>query len=263
MQFSLRWKITIITATAALLLTWLVKTPPGLLGKMDAVGYAVCHRAPARSFWLDDRPTPVCARCSGTFLGSGLSLMYILRKGKRALFPPRWMMMVFAGFALFFALDGANSFLSALPGLSSLYSPNNPLRLASGTLLGLAVGSVLAPTFHQTVWKDSLPQPALTSIREGGTLLGLALAMDAAILSEIPLLLYPLAVLSGISVLGLLSIAYALLWILLAQSENRFSEWKELWIFLLLGFLTALLQISLMDAGRFWLTGTWDGFPLP
>lgn len=263
MPISLRWKIALIAATAALLLTWLVKTPPGLLGKMDAIGYAVCHRAPARSFWLDDRPAPVCARCSGTFLGSGLSLMFILLKGRRALFPPRWMMILFALFGLFFIVDGANSFFSVLPVLPTLYPPNNLIRLFSGTLLGMGIGTVLGAVFHQTVWEKSLPQPALADIREWATLTGLALLIDFSIISEIPLLLYPLSVLSGLSVLGLLSMAYTLLWILLAQNENRFSQWKELWVFLLLGFLTALLQITLVDAGRFWLTGAWEGFPLP
>ena len=43
----------IILAALAVIVTvvWLSYTPPGLLGKADAIGYAVCHRISARSFF--------------------------------------------------------------------------------------------------------------------------------------------------------------------------------------------------------------------
>ena len=37
-------KSIIFIALGILLFAWLLNTPPGLLGKADAVGYAVCHR---------------------------------------------------------------------------------------------------------------------------------------------------------------------------------------------------------------------------
>ena len=63
-------------SVALLLLGWLLNTPAGLLGKADAIGYAVCHRIDVRSFHLGDRPLPLCARCSGMYLGAGLGLIY-------------------------------------------------------------------------------------------------------------------------------------------------------------------------------------------
>jgi hypothetical protein len=60
-------KLLLVAALAALLIAWLSLTPPGLLGKADAVGYAVCHRIELRSFHLDGRPLPLCARCSGMY----------------------------------------------------------------------------------------------------------------------------------------------------------------------------------------------------
>ena len=38
---------------------WFSFTPPGLLGKADAVGYAICHRIDERSFQLGDRKSVV------------------------------------------------------------------------------------------------------------------------------------------------------------------------------------------------------------
>jgi hypothetical protein len=55
---------------------WLLGTPPGILGKADAIGYAVCHRIAERSFHTHDRPLPLCARCTGMYLGVIAGLAY-------------------------------------------------------------------------------------------------------------------------------------------------------------------------------------------
>ena len=62
-------KILLIGVFLILLVLWLINTPPGLLGKSDAVGYAVCHRIPSHSFYFGDRPFSLCARCTGQYLG--------------------------------------------------------------------------------------------------------------------------------------------------------------------------------------------------
>src|SRR5512135_3248394 len=69
-----RWGL----AMAAVLLFggWLLNTPPGLLGKADAVGYSVCHRIDARSFHIGNRQLPLCVRCTGMYLGAMLGLVY-------------------------------------------------------------------------------------------------------------------------------------------------------------------------------------------
>src|SRR5689334_17781875 len=65
-------RLTIIAAVLLLVVStiWVYLTPEGVLGKADAVGYAVCHRITVRSFLFPDgRQLPLCARCSGMFLG--------------------------------------------------------------------------------------------------------------------------------------------------------------------------------------------------
>lgn len=256
-------KVLLVLATLALLGVWLAKTPPGLLGKADAIGYAVCHRAPARSFALGDRPTPLCARCTGTFLGGLMALIYVLRLGRRGDLPDLKTSLMLGAFAVAFGLDGMNSLARALPGAPSLYPSHNWLRLLTGTGVGLAIGALLAPVFNQVVWRHSDDRHSLGSTREILGLLGLAALLDLAIASQNPLLLYPLAVLSGLAVLAILTITYTVIWVLFSKQENRYDKWQELWVPLLAGFLTALLQITLMDAGRLILTGTWQGFNLP
>ena len=71
------WKWILFTGVGLLFFGWLLTTPPGILGKADAVGYAVCHRIDLRSFHIQGRQMPLCARCTGMYLGAMLGLLYL------------------------------------------------------------------------------------------------------------------------------------------------------------------------------------------
>jgi asparagine N-glycosylation enzyme membrane subunit Stt3 len=86
--------------------------------------------------------------------------------------------------------------------------------------------------------------------------------IDLMVWSENPLLLFPLAVLSAAGVVMILTLVYTIVWTLIAKQDNRFTSVRQVWMALLAGFLTALLQIAVIDAGRYWFTGTWGGFNL-
>ena len=47
-------KTLVLVTVGLLFIGWLANTPAGLLGKADAIGYAVCHRIDVRSFLLGD-----------------------------------------------------------------------------------------------------------------------------------------------------------------------------------------------------------------
>jgi len=255
-------KLLLVAALAALLIAWLSLTPPGLLGKADAVGYAVCHRIDLRSFHLDGRPLPLCARCSGMYLGALAGALYQLSKGRRGGLPARKLWLPLIGLALAFAVDGVNSYLHFIPGFSGLYEPNNTLRLITGTGLGLLIPSVLLPAFHQTAWAEFDERSALDSWRSLGVLLLLGAGVVLLLLSENPLILYPLALLSAATVLAVLSVCYGLLAMLAVRGEGRARTWRDLWLPLAAGLFIALLQTAAVDWIRYQLTGTWNGFTL-
>jgi uncharacterized membrane protein len=260
---SLPWKVVVYVAVGIIFFAWLLNTPEGLLGKADSIGYAVCHRIDLRSFHLGERPLPLCARCSGMYLGAVLGLVYQAILSPRRSGMPSWRIGVILGLlAAAFALDGLNSYLHLFPGLPSLYEPNNTLRLVTGTGMGLVIALVLYPAFNQSVWRTTANQPALRGFRPWVGLIILALLLDAVVLTENPLLLYPLALVSAAGVLVLLSMIYAMVSLIVLRAENRFQQASQLVLPLAGGFGLALLQILLFDAIRFWLTGTWDGFHL-
>ncbi|MEW6716078.1 MAG: DUF2085 domain-containing protein [Chloroflexota bacterium] len=258
-----QWMLSVWLVVGLLLVGWLLHTPPGLLGKADAVGYAFCHRIDLRSFHLGERPLPLCARCSGMYLGALLTVAYQAVLAPRRGGEPKGFFIGLMGFfALMFVVDGVNSFLSFFPGLSLLYMPQNWTRLVSGTGMGITMGMILYPVFNQTVWRDWEAESPLRSWRHLTGLLVLAAVLDLCLLSENPLILYPLALLSVMGVLLILTMVYTLVWLMVCRSENRFERPAQLLLPLSGGFGTSMLQVVLMDMGRYLLTNTWQGFSI-
>ncbi len=254
-------RTTALVAAGLVLLGWLIYTPAGLLGKADAVGYAVCHRIDLRSFHLGGRAISLCARCTGMYLGAMLGLAFQgITAPRRGGNPPKKMIALLALITLAFGLDGLNSMSNLIPGFPSLYTTTNPIRIFLGTGFGIVMAAAVYPAFNQTMWKDWEPEPALGGARPLGRLLLLGAGVALLALTENPLILYPLALISAGGVLALLTIIYAMMALILLKSENQFDHWRHLAVPLLLGFTVALLQIAGMDLVRFLIFGTWDGF---
>lgn len=264
-------KYLVILAALLVFMGWMLSTPPGLLGKADAVGCAVCHRIEARSFHIGSRQLPMCARCSGMYLGAMLGLTYQIIFAPKRSGVPHWSVIVLlALFVVAFGIDGTNSYLYLIketyPGaftrLPNLYAPSNTLRLLTGSGMGLGIAGMLFPAFNQTVWMDADQRPAFADLKPFVPLFGLTLALDLLVLTESPIVLYPAAFVSAGGVLVLLTMVYAMVWVMLMQQENGFTRYSQLWLALAAGFTLAMLQIAAIDALRFWLTGSWGGFPL-
>jgi len=251
----------IFIAVGLLLVGWLLNTPAGLLGKADGLGYAVCHRIEARSFHLGERQLPLCARCTGMYLGAMLGLVFQVLTARRHAGMPPWRVIIFLGaLVVAFGVDGLNSYLHLFPGAPSLYEPNNLLRLLTGTGMGLVIALALSPAFNQAVWQVVDPTPAVKGLRNFLIILGLALALDWLVWIENPLLLYLLALVSAAGVLALLTMVYSLFWLIILRKENSYQRLSQMILPLTGGFGTGLAQIALFDLARFVLTGSWDGF---
>ena len=258
------WSLVLLSV-GLLLIGWLLNTPNGLLGKADAVGYAVCHRIDARSFHLGDRTTPLCARCSGMYLGAVLCLAYqALRSPRSGGMPPRRVVIALGIFVVAFAIDGLNSYLHLgfLRSPPTLYEPQNWLRSVTGSGMGIAIGAVIYPAFNQTIWRKWDPAPALPGLSDLGAILLLVLLVVLLVVIENPLILYPLALISAAGVLLLLTMVYAMILTMIFGIENRFGRFSQIWMILVGGFGVALLQIVVLNVLRFLLTGTWEGFNL-
>jgi uncharacterized membrane protein len=251
----------VFLVVGALFVGWLLNTPHGLLGKADAIGYAVCHQIDLRSFHLGERRLPLCARCSGMYLGAMLGLLYQTIIGPRRGGMPSWQVSLVLGLLVMgFAGDGLNSYLHLFPGAPGLYEPQNWLRLLTGSGMGMVIAIVLYPSFNQTIWKNWDPRQAVGNWKSLGGLFILTLLLDTVVLIENPLILYPLALISAAGVFVILSMVYSMILVITFKSENCFQSLSHLILPLTSGFGIGLLQIVLIDLLRFWLTGSWDGF---
>lgn len=263
----LRWIIP-LAATLALA-AWFYIAPPGLLGKADAVGYAVCHRIDERSFHVFGRQLPLCARCTGEFNAAAIALIFQgFVSRRRNKLPSRGILAVMVVFFLAFAVDGSNSYLYLLkqssPGIldaiPNLYAPNNTLRLFTGSGMGIALAAVLYPVVQQTIWRESDERPAL-GWKSFGILTAIVLIVDLLVLTDSPIVLYPVAILSTLGVLGLLTMVFSILWMIIMRTENSFDTLGQLWLSGAAGLTLALLLIVGIDLFRYTITGTWSGFP--
>jgi uncharacterized membrane protein len=258
------WRPFLLIGIGILISIWMLAAPDGVLGKADAIGYAVCHRIGHRSFHIGNYQFSVCARCAGQYLGAVLGMAFLALLHPRRAGRPSWIVIIILGLgALGYAIDGTNSFLYLIAPENplQLYVPNNTLRLLTGTLMGLGLSVMLFPAFNQTVWKQYNPQPVLRA-KQFSLLLVLAALLDILALTENATVLYPLSLISAGGVLMLLTMIYTMVWIMIFRLENRFEHLRQLFYPLLAGFAVALMQILLIDGLRFWLTRTWGGFPL-
>jgi uncharacterized membrane protein len=256
-------------ALVIVIAAWLYIAPEGPLGKLDAIGYAVCHRIGARSFHIGDRQLPLCARCTGEFNAAAVALLFqAFASGRRNRLPGRGILALLIVFFLAFAVDGANSYLYLLkqssPGMleniPNLYVPNNTLRLLTGSGMGVALAAVLYPMVNQTLWRQPDERPAL-GWKTFGVLSAIVLLFDLGILTESPIVLYPAAVLSTLGVLALLTVVFSMVWIMIMRQENGFDHPRQLWLPAAAGLTLGLLLVVSLDLARFHLTGTWSGFP--
>lgn len=253
----------VLLISASVMLVWWLYTPNGLLGKADAVGYAVCHRIEVRSYHLGARSMPLCARCTGMYLAAVVAFLYFsIRRPRAGLYPDKRAFVALGVMGLLWAADGFNSYLSLFPGEMNVYPPSNLLRILTGTFMGIALSAVLYPTFHQVAWEDWKEERVLRSLWELLALIAMALAVAAMVLSGNPLLLYPLALISAAGVLLILSLVYTTMLLAVFRLENRLRRRSEIVLPLIGGLTLAILQIGVIDLVRYWLTGTWNGFQL-
>jgi hypothetical protein len=198
------------------------------------------------------------------YLGTLLTVGTFLALGRRRAGNfPAWPYLALLGlFALAWAVDGVNSYLSLFPQLQHAYEPNNVLRIVTGTLLGLGMGTLVYTGFNQTVWRNWVQEAPIRRPGDLLWLLGGSTVLIAAVLTENPLVLYPLALLSSLGVLALLTTVHSMILLLLFGRDNRAEGWKDLRWPLLAGFVLALGQIALFDFARLWWTGTWSGFAI-
>lgn len=234
----------------------LVLSPGDLLGKADHIGYAVCHQISVRSYFFGDHQLPLCARCSGQYLGAlfGLVLLLILGRSKAAALPPTPIVVLLLGFLAVWAFDGLNSYLTFFPGLPHLYEPKNILRVTTGAMQGVALIALVWPFYNAGMWAHPSPQRSIRNWREVGLLALIIVVIVALVTSEIQQLLYPLALLSVGGTVMMLTIVNTMLVTIALRRSGTVERWRDALPLLAGGLALATLEIIAINVVRAWLT---------
>ncbi|MGD8805860.1 MAG: DUF2085 domain-containing protein [Chloroflexota bacterium] len=234
-----------------------------VLDGADYAGYSVCHRITERSFSIAGRQMPLCARCTGMYLGVSVAFVVLALAGRRrwSYLPPLRIILVLLGFIGLWAIDGINSYSHFFPNLPHAYEPRNWLRLLTGLGAGLTMGIILFPALAQTLWRDQIHRPAIANLRELLGLTLLALLVGALVLTEQPAILYVLGLASAAGVLTVLTAINTTAVLILSRKDAQASRLREALVPLAIGLVLAVLQIALISFIRFSATGTLTGFP--
>lgn len=235
----------------AVIAAFILSPPRSILGKADAFGYATCHRIPDRSFHLGGRQLPLCARCTGTYLGVLAGLGAFLFRGRRRAtgFPPVRVLAAFVGFWAVWGVDGLNSYL-ALLSAPHLYEPHHLLRVMTGSLNGLALSTLVWPAFNFSMWKQADGQQVVRGLRELGWMIAVAWVTALVVYAEPSFLLYPVALVSALGVLLMLTLVNTILVLVVMHRESVAITWRDAVLPLTFGLALALVEVGVIDFVR-------------
>ncbi len=261
--------LLVVAVGAALVMAFYAVTDPTavphdhLLNGADWMGAALCHRITERSFTIYGRQFPLCARCTGMYLGVFLVFLTLLLAGRA-----RWselprlpILLTLIGFIGIMGLDGVNSYTHFFPEFPHVYEPRNWLRLLTGMGAGLAMGLFLFPVLAQTLWAEARWQPPIGNFWE---LAGMMLVAGTAVLlllSNQPAVLYVLALASVAGQLLVLMGINVVLLLVLLRRDGRARQWRDTAVPLTICLLLAIGQLGILTFIRLQAFGTITGFP--
>lgn len=249
--------VILVVAVSVIILA--IQLPPStLLGKADVVGYAICHRITERSFSIGGRQMPLCARCTGTFLGAivGLGAMLLYRRRWASGLPPVPVLGLLVTFVGLWGFDGLNSYLTFFPGAPHLYEPQNWLRLTTGLLNGLALVSLVFPIFNFSIWREPSKERVFKNLWEVLAVLPVLALLVLIIQGQVEFLLYPLALLSSLGVVMMLTLLNAVIAALTLGRESYALTWRQALVPLTAGAALAILEMTALIVIRAYLTTT-------
>lgn len=264
-----RWLLLAISTAALLLMLFYGLTDGAhinhdpLLTTADWSGYALCHRITERSFTINGRQFPLCARCTGMYLGAALTIvvLFLAGRAKWVLLPRKWLFLTLLGLIGLMGIDGLNSYSHFFPNAPHLYEPKNWLRLATGMGAGLTLGTIVFAALAQSLWRQPRYSALIENSRELLALILLGLVAVLLVLSNQPALLYVLALVSTGGLLFVVTALNTAVFSVIFRRDGQAETWFDTIAPLTIGLVLAVLELGIISALRWTLTGTLTGFP--
>jgi hypothetical protein len=220
--------------------------PGTMAAKAHLALHGLCAQRPSHSLAMGSSLLPLDARMSGMYIGAATAVAWLLVAGRlrSAQAPPLSALALLTLFVLVLAGDGVNALLTDL-GLPHPYEPSNVLRLATGTLGGLSLGTGLGWLFGASVWAQGDRARAVIARPLEIVVPGaIAASISGLALSGLPVLFAPFAVgllLSAVAVIAMMGIV---LLTLLGGPSRACASYSELAPLALAGLVSAVVVMS-------------------
>jgi uncharacterized membrane protein len=246
-----------LVAALTIIVLAIVAPPWSVVDKAHWVGYGICSQLPGHTLFFNGQPLPLCARCSGTYLGAVLGIVGLLAVGRGSVaeLPRGRTLLVLVAFVAMMGVEGVNSTLNAIPGAPYLYEPSNLLRLVTGLLNGLALSLVVYPLFNYVLWAEAEPCRSIERVWEVPLFFAPMAVIAWGLESGSGLLLYPLTLISTCGVLVLLTLVNTMIVVIVFRREAAAVSWRQAAGPVIGGLAVSLVELAAMIALRAALTG--------
>lgn len=239
----------------AIIVVVFLAAPFSFEDKAHAVLHGICGQTPGHTLQFEGMSLPLDSRCVGIFAGLLSTFLILLGLGRsRAAGLPTLgagiILLIFLGAM---ALDGLNSLMFDL-GRWHPYTPTNDLRLLTGWMAGVGLGTLLLMVTGMSLWRR--PKTSMRAIPSWWwpfALMAPLLPFWALLRTGSSLIFYPTsmalmgAALTAFSALAVCSI------VMLRNRDNTYTSVAQLSSTLCLGIVIAAGILLLMSGGRFWL----------
>ncbi|MHB1356570.1 MAG: DUF2085 domain-containing protein [Anaerolineae bacterium] len=208
----------------------------------------ICHQIPERSLFINNQPLPLCARCTGMYLGAAFTLMalWLIGQRRRSMLPGLPVNIILVLFIALWAVDGYNSTWTLFTSRPLLYEPGNTVRLVTGFGTGTSIAIVLYPIYHDVIWQDTQLRPMLDRFWQFLVVLGITGAGTGLLVlwSGAPYWLW--VVVLTLAVSAVLSALNAVLVIILLHKEAHARKWFHVIPLLLVGFTAGGSEMGIL-----------------
>lgn len=220
-----------------------------LMDRLRALDGGVCAQLPSHSYFPDNDQLPLCARCTGMYLGFACTFLVLWARGRlrSAQLPGKWAAIILGLAVLFLAEDGFNSLFNDL-GLPHLYQPLNWLRLATGLGTGAAMAAFILPIANTLIWRHEDERPSFASLRQLALLAPVLLLAFAAVNSQPSILLYPIAVLSSAGLVVALSLVNTVFILGIGNRAGRFATVRQFFPVYTAAVVLAVIELMALFA---------------
>ncbi len=246
----LNWLVIGLGAAYALALGGLIFLPGGtLIQRLSALDAGICAQIPSHTFYLARQALPLCARCTGIYVGFASTVLVLRGTGRlrASRLPSGWVAVVLGLAVAVMAVDGFNSLFLDLR-LPHLYQPHNLLRLATGLGTGTAMAAFLVPVANGLIWRDDDARASFASFRELAVMLPVLVLGFLVVAAQMGWSLYPLALYSTAGLVTALSLINMVFVLGFGKRLNQIDTYRQLFPVFTLTVALAIVELVALSA---------------